>query len=124
MDGAAWPAIGSTTISSLDAYDYLTFVALIVLAIAFFAVAMFVLGLPGKIAERRNHPHAEAVKLMGWVGFLAIVPWIHALIWAYHDGVVVDVRSGLKNDGQSGPAPEREPQGLSQTAEPPAPPKT
>lgn len=84
-------------ISSVDLYDYLALVALIVLAIAFFSVAMFILGLPGKIAYRRNHPHAEAVKLMGWVGFLAVVPWIHALIWAYHDGVTVDIRTEGKD---------------------------
>lgn len=35
---------------------------------------LFVLGLPGKIAVARNHPEAEAVNLMGWVGFVAIVP--------------------------------------------------
>ncbi|MEO1089555.1 MAG: DUF3302 domain-containing protein [Pseudomonadota bacterium] len=89
-----------SALQSLDVYDYLTFAALIVLAIAFFSVAMFVMGLPGSIAKRRNHPHAEAVNLMGWVGFLAVVPWIHALIWAYHDGVTVDIRDA----GKDGPA--------------------
>ena len=42
-------------------------------------VAVFVLGLPGRIAIARNHPEAEAVYLMGWIGFLAVVPWIQAL---------------------------------------------
>ena len=94
---------------SLDFYDYLTFAAFIVLAVAFFSVAMFILGLPGKIAVRRNHPHAEAVKLMGWVGFLAIVPWIHALIWAYHDGVTVDIRRGHEDrDTRTGTIGQRE----------------
>ena len=80
---------------TLDAYDYLTFAAGLALLIAFFCVIMFILGLPGSIARKRNHPHAEAVNLMGWVGFLAVVPWIHALIWAYHDGVTVDIRERL-----------------------------
>jgi hypothetical protein len=26
---------------------------------------------------------ADAIYLMGWVGFLAVVPWIQALIWAF-----------------------------------------
>ena len=33
---------------------------------------------------------------MGWIGFLAVVPWIHAFIWALHDGITVDVRRGPK----------------------------
>ncbi len=88
---------------TLDAYDYLTFAALIALLIAFFSLAMFILGLPGSIARRRNHPHAEAVNLMGWVGFLAVVPWVHALIWAYHDGVTVDIRERKQIAGDTPP---------------------
>ena len=88
--------MGLGAFENLDLYDYLTFLTLIVLAIAFFSIAMFILGLPGKIAIQRRHPHAEAVKTMGWVGFLAVVPWIHALIWALHDGITVDVRRGPK----------------------------
>jgi hypothetical protein len=37
-------------------------------------------GLAGRIAIARKHPEAEAVNLMGWAGFLAIVPWIKALV--------------------------------------------
>ena len=29
---------------------------------------------------------------MGWVGFLAVVPWIQALIWAFKPTDVVDLR--------------------------------
>ena len=56
-------------------WDFVTFVVLIIVA-AGLGVAVFVLGLPGRIAIARNHPEAEAVYLMGWVGFLAVVPWI------------------------------------------------
>ena len=51
-----------------------------------------ILGLPGRIAIARNHPEAEAVYLMGWVGFLAVVPWIQALGWAFRPTTVIDVR--------------------------------
>ncbi|MEM7226731.1 MAG: DUF3302 domain-containing protein [Pseudomonadota bacterium] len=88
--------MGLGAFDNLDLYDYLTFLTLIILAIAFFSIAMFILGLPGKIAIERRHPHAEAVKTMGWMGFLAVVPWIHAFIWALHDGLTVDVRRGPK----------------------------
>ncbi len=53
---------------------------------------IFILGLPGRIAIARKHPEADAVSLMGWVGFLAVVPWIQALIWAFKPTDVVDLR--------------------------------
>jgi len=75
-----------------DHYDYLAFLALILLLAAGMGLVLFIMGLPGRIALKRNHPHAEAVKIMGWAGFLAVIPWIHAFIWAFHEGVTVDVR--------------------------------
>ena len=76
----------------LDHWDYLTFAALCIVGVACGWAALFVLGLPGKIAIARKHPEAEAVNLMGWVGFLAIVPWIQALIWAFKPTDVIDIR--------------------------------
>jgi hypothetical protein len=75
-----------------DHYDWMTFGAGLLLAIALMALVLFILGLPGRIALSREHPHAESVKVMGWTGFLAVVPWIHAFIWAYHDSLTIDVR--------------------------------
>lgn len=76
----------------LEYYDYLTFAALLLLLLAVMGLFLFLMGLPGRIAIKRNHPHAEAVKIMGWMGFLAVIPWVHAFIWAFHEGVTVDVR--------------------------------
>ena len=73
-------------------WDYVTFLALFVLVAASLGLAVFVLGLPGRIAIARNHPEAEAVYLMGWIGFLAVVPWIQALAWAFRPTTVIDVR--------------------------------
>ncbi|MET4177553.1 DUF3302 domain-containing protein [Bradyrhizobium sp. LA7.1] len=56
---------------SLGFWDYVTFLTLFVLTAAGLGLGVFVLGLPGRIAIARNHPEAEAVYLMGWVGFLA-----------------------------------------------------
>lgn len=81
-----------------DNYDLLTFVAAIVLAIVIMALFMFVMGLPGRIAIQRKHPHAESVKIMGWSGFLAVVPWMHAFLWAFHDSMTVDVRRFPKEE--------------------------
>ena len=76
----------------LDIWDYLAFAAIFALVVAGLAAAVFVLGLPGRIAISRKHPEAEAVNLMGWAGFLAIVPWIKALGWAFKPTDVIDIR--------------------------------
>jgi Protein of unknown function (DUF3302) len=73
-------------------WDYVTFLALFVLGAAGLVFVVFLLGLPGRIAIARNHPEAEAVYLMGWVGFLAVVPWIQALGWAFRPTTIIDVR--------------------------------
>ncbi len=64
--------------------DYFTFVVLAVL-VAVGLYAAFILGaLPGRIAEKRDHPQAEAIRVAGWVGLLTLgVLWPFALIWAY-----------------------------------------
>ena len=76
----------------LDFWDYATFVALAIIVAAGLGVAVFILGLPGRIAIARKHPEAEGVYLMGWIGFLAVVPWIQALGWAFRPTTVIDIR--------------------------------
>ena len=76
----------------LDGWDFATFGALFVIVAAGLAAAVFILGLPGRIAIARNHPEAQAVYLLGWIGFLAVIPWIQALIWAFRPTTVIDVR--------------------------------
>jgi len=58
----------------VDFWDYVTFASMAVIVMASLALAVFILGLPGRIAIARKHPEADAVSLMGWVGFMAIVP--------------------------------------------------
>jgi hypothetical protein len=66
----------------LDGFAIL--VLLVLLASAVVIVAL--LGsLPGTIARKRQHPHAYAVTVAGWVGLIFIVFWPLALIWAYLD---------------------------------------
>ena len=76
----------------LDFWDYVTFAALFFSGGVFVGVLIFLLGLPGRIAVARNHPEADAVYFMGWIGFLAVVPWIQALILAFKPTDVVDLR--------------------------------
>ena len=85
----------------LNLWDYLTFLVIFALVAAFLTVAVFVLGLPGRIAIARKHPDADAVNMMGWLGFLAIVPWIQAFIWAFKPTTVIDVRYFPKQEQQN-----------------------
>lgn len=73
-------------------WDIITFACLGIALTGVMAGVVWVLGLPGRIAIARNHPDAEAVYLMGWVGFAAVVPWIQALIWAYKPTEKIDIR--------------------------------
>jgi hypothetical protein len=76
----------------LDFWDYLTFLTFFLMGIAGLIVVFFLLGLPGRIAIARKHPDAEAVNLMGWFGFLAVVPWLQAFMWAFKPTDTIDVR--------------------------------
>ena len=76
----------------ISGWDYLTFLVIFIIGVAFLALVIFILGLPGRIAIARNHPDADAVNVMGWVGFLAVVPWIQAFIWAFKPTTVIDIR--------------------------------
>ena len=52
----------------LDLWDYLTFLVMFIAFGAALAVAVLVLGLPGRIAIARKHPDADAINTMGWLG--------------------------------------------------------
>jgi hypothetical protein len=73
-------------------WDVITLGCLMLCVLGFLVFVVWLLGLPGRIAVSRNHPDAEAVYAMGWVGFLAVVPWIQALIWAFKPTDKVDIR--------------------------------
>jgi hypothetical protein len=76
----------------IDFWDYVTFASLFIIGFSIILLVIFILGLPGKIAIARKHPEADAVNLMGWLGFLAVVPWVQALMWAFKPTDVVDIR--------------------------------
>ncbi len=77
---------------NLDFWDYATFVVLLVCVIIFLVFFVWLAGLPGRIAIARKHPDAEAVQLLGYLGFLPLVPWIQAFVWAFKPTNIVDIR--------------------------------
>jgi Protein of unknown function (DUF3302) len=77
----------------LDFWDYATFATAFLAGGAGILTYIWIAGLPGRIALARNHPEAEAVKLMGWAGLLpTVLPWVQALIWAFKPTDIVDIR--------------------------------
>ncbi len=82
----------------LDFWDYATFVTFLLAGIAGVVIALLIAGLPGRIAIARKHPDAEAVNIMGYAGFLPLVPWIQAFIWAFKPTDIVDIRRFPKEE--------------------------
>jgi len=77
----------------LDFWDYATFATAAAAGASVMLLYIWLAGLPGRIAIARNHPDAEAVKLMGWAGLLpTVLPWIQAFIWAFKPTDIVDIR--------------------------------
>jgi hypothetical protein len=85
----------------LDFWDYATFVTLALAGLAGLVIAIFIAGLPGRIAIARKHPDAEAVNIMGYAGFLPVVPWIQAFIWAFKPTDIVDIRRFPQQEAQA-----------------------
>ena len=64
--------------------DYFTFVVLAVLIGTGIWIAILLGGLPGKLAAKRGHPQADAIRVAGWLGLVTLgVLWPFALIWAF-----------------------------------------
>jgi len=86
---------------NLDFWDYVTFAALFLILAFVVASILWLAGLPGRIAFARKHPDAEAVKLLGWAGFLPVVPWIQAFVWAFKPTETIDIRRFPKQEAEA-----------------------
>ena len=67
--------------TGLDIFALIILIVLIITGVGGWAMLGF---FPGKIARERNHPQAEAINVLGWIGLLlGVAPWLVALVWAY-----------------------------------------
>ena len=88
------------------------------LGLIVFSVVVIVVGiikvheLPGKIAETRGHPQAEAIRICSLLGLIIFPFWMVALLWAYIKPVLkpipVDSSSTAVVDGSAQIATEGE----------------
>ena len=66
------------------------FVILVLLVLLVIWIYVELAKLPGKKARERDHPQAEAINVLSWIGLLfGGVPWVVALVWAYTKPVAV-----------------------------------
>lgn len=62
----------------------LALVVMILLLVLAVVAAVLLGGLPGRIAQRRDHPQADAIRMCGWMGLLTLgILWPVAMTWAY-----------------------------------------
>ena len=67
----------------MGALGIFALIVLVILVATVIGIVVWLAMLPGKIAFKREHPQAEAIRMAGWLGILTGVVWILALIWAY-----------------------------------------
>jgi H+/Cl- antiporter ClcA len=67
---------------------FLDIFALVVIAILLALVIWLVVllgNMPGDIARKRQHPQAEAISALGWIGIITMgLGWFVAIVWAYY----------------------------------------
>jgi len=77
--------------------------ALIVIALLIGVVIWLVVllgNMPGEIARKRNHPQAEAIAALGWIGLITMgIGWFVAIVWAYYkpDSTGSDLEERVKD---------------------------
>jgi hypothetical protein len=58
-------------------------IVLFVLVAAAIWLVVLIGNIPGKIARASEHPQAEAISILAWVGLLTLgIGWFVALVWA------------------------------------------
>ena len=58
-------------------------IVLFVLCAAVIALMVVLGNLPGKMARSANHPQADAISILAWIGLLTGgLGWLLALVWA------------------------------------------
>lgn len=59
------------------------FVVLVILVMLGAYIFIELGGMPGKTAREREHPQADAINMLGWLGLLfGGVGWVIAMVWA------------------------------------------
>ena len=73
------------TEGTMTGIDYFSWFVLIVILVSLVVLFIALARLPGRMAKKRGHPHAEAINVAGWLGLLLTlgVVWALAMVWAF-----------------------------------------
>ena len=64
--------------------DIFALVVIVVMIAAAIAIVVKLGPIPGNIAKDREHPQADAIRVLGWIGIITLgLAWPFALVWAY-----------------------------------------
>jgi hypothetical protein len=67
----------------LPMLEIFALLVLLVLVGAAIAIVVILGNIPGNMARAANHPQAEAISILGWLGLLTGgVGWLLAIVWA------------------------------------------
>ena len=62
----------------------ISFIILVAVGMIVAVIFIKLASLPGVTARARNHPQADAINVLGWIGVITLgLAWPLALIWAY-----------------------------------------
>ncbi|HWL11267.1 MAG TPA: DUF3302 domain-containing protein [Planctomicrobium sp.] len=82
--------------------DVVTLLIIIVVVGINVAFLLWLAALPGQIAQERQHPQVDAIRVCGWLSLLTFfATWPVALIWAYTRPLHVAVQPGEEKAGTS-----------------------
>ena len=82
------------------------FIALTIIMTLLILLFIEFAGMPAREAKKRNHPHAEAIGLLGWLGLpFGGIPWLVAMVWARMPAVEVSVKR-LESVSESSDEPD------------------
>ena len=71
----------------MSALDTVAIIILVLIPVLGVAVIVFVGSWPGRVAARRGHDYADAIRIGGWATLaLGAVFWPLVLMWAYAGG--------------------------------------
>ena len=80
----------------IDGLTYFAWAVMAIMLVILTALFVFLGSLPKRIADKHNHPQADAINAASWLGlFLGGIGWPFALVWAY-------TRSGHAGHGTAG----------------------
>jgi len=84
-DQGIGPDLDRTNRVKIMALDIFALVVIILLIGVVIWLVVLLGNLPGEIARKRNHPQADAITALGWIGLITMgVSWFVAIVWAYY----------------------------------------